>query len=120
MVVVEFGMGIVEDKVIKNYFVFEYIYNVYKDEKICGVLFEDDIFGIIIIVELIGIICGIVLIINLILIVIFKLLISLKICNVIIFFLHLCAKDVINKVVDIVLQVVIVVGVLKDLIGWID
>lgn len=120
MVVVEFGMGIVEDKVIKNYFVFEYIYNVYKDEKICGVLLEDDIFGIIIIVEFIGIICGIVLIINLILIVIFKLFISLKMCNVIIFFLYLCVKEVINKVVDIVLQVVIVVGVLKDLIGWID
>lgn len=116
----ELGMGIVEDKVIKNYFVFEFIYNKYKDEKICGIFEEDDNLGIMIIVEFVGIICGIVLMINLILIVIFKLLIFLKICNGIIFFLYLCVKNLINVVVKLVLDVVIVVGVLKDIIGWID
>lgn len=60
MAVAESGMGIVEDKVIKNHFASEYIYNAYKDEKTCGVLSEDDTFGTITIAEPIGIICGIV------------------------------------------------------------
>ncbi|XNM83606.1 hypothetical protein ACLK1V_06820 [Escherichia coli] len=60
MAVAESGMGIVEDKVIKNHFASEYIYNAYKDEKTCGVLSKDDTFGTITIAEPIGIICGIV------------------------------------------------------------
>ncbi|MDJ6852986.1 bifunctional acetaldehyde-CoA/alcohol dehydrogenase, partial [Salmonella enterica] len=60
MAVAESGMGIVEDKVIKNHFASEYIYNAYKDEKTCGVLSEDDTFGTITIAEPVGIICGIV------------------------------------------------------------
>lgn len=56
MAVAESGMGIVEDKVIKNHFASEYIYNAYKDEKTCGVLSEDDTFGTLTIAEPIGII----------------------------------------------------------------
>jgi acetaldehyde dehydrogenase/alcohol dehydrogenase len=60
MAVEETGMGVMEDKVIKNHFASEYIYNKYKDEKTCGVLSEDDSFGTITIAEPIGILCGIV------------------------------------------------------------
>ena len=60
MAVEETGMGVVEDKVIKNHFASEYIYNAYKDEKTCGVLSQDDAYGIITIAEPIGLICGIV------------------------------------------------------------
>ena len=56
----ETGMGVVEDKVIKNHFASEYIYNKYKDEKTCGVLEVDDLGGTITIAEPIGLICGIV------------------------------------------------------------
>ncbi|SPY94116.1 bifunctional acetaldehyde-CoA/alcohol dehydrogenase [Proteus mirabilis] len=60
LAVEESGMGIVEDKVIKNHFASEYIYNAYKDEKTCGILSEDLTYGTITIAEPIGIICGIV------------------------------------------------------------
>ena len=60
MAAAESGMGIVEDKVTKNHFASEYIYNKYKDEKTCGILEEDKTFGTITIAEPIGIICGIV------------------------------------------------------------
>ncbi len=56
----ETGMGVMEDKVIKNQFASEYIYNAYKDEKTCGILSEDKTFGTITIAEPTGIICGIV------------------------------------------------------------
>ncbi len=85
MAVAESGMGIVEDKVIKNHFASEYIYNAYKDEKTCGVLSEDDTFGTITIAEPIGIICGIVPTTNPTSTAIFKSLISLKTRNAIIF-----------------------------------
>lgn len=84
MAVAESGMGIVEDKVIKNHFASEYIYNAYKDEKTCGVLSEDDTFGTITIAEPIGIICGIVPTTNPTSTAIFKSLISLKTRNAII------------------------------------
>ncbi len=58
MAVAEFGMGIVEDKVIKNHFASEYIYNAYKDEKTCGALSEDDTFGTITIAVFRRHICG--------------------------------------------------------------
>ncbi len=129
MAVAESGMGIVEDKVIKNHFASEYIYNAYKDEKTCGVLSEDDTFGTITIAEPIGIICGIVPTTNPTSTAIFKSLISLKTRNAIIFSPHPRAKDATNKAADIVLQAAIAAGALqaaiaagapKDLIGWID
>lgn len=78
-------MGIVEDKVIKNHFASEYIYNAYKDEKTCGVLSEDDAFGTMTIAEPIGLICGIVPTTNPTSTAIFKSLISLKTRNGIVF-----------------------------------
>ncbi|EFT7087809.1 bifunctional acetaldehyde-CoA/alcohol dehydrogenase [Salmonella enterica] len=120
MAVAESGMGIVEDKVIKNHFASEYIYNAYKDEKTCGVLSEDDTFGTITIAEPVGIICGIVPTTNPTSTAIFKSLISLKTRNAIIFSPHPRAKEATNKAADIVLQAAIAAGAPKDLIGWID
>ncbi|MGC8341327.1 MULTISPECIES: bifunctional acetaldehyde-CoA/alcohol dehydrogenase [Pantoea] len=120
MAVTESGMGIVEDKVIKNHFASEYIYNAYKDEKTCGVLDTDDTFGTITIAEPIGLICGIVPTTNPTSTAIFKALISLKTRNGIIFSPHPRAKDATNKAADIVLQAAIAAGAPKDIIGWID
>ncbi|MGX5872074.1 hypothetical protein ACVOMQ_23355, partial [Enterobacter cloacae] len=89
-------MGIVEDKVIKNHFASEYIYNSYQDEKTCGVLSEDDNFGTITIAEPIGIICGIVPPTNPTSTAIFKSLISLQTRNAIIFSPPPRAKDATN------------------------
>ncbi|MGS0730909.1 bifunctional acetaldehyde-CoA/alcohol dehydrogenase, partial [Shewanella sp. 0m-11] len=74
----ETQMGVIEDKVIKNHFASEYIYNKYKDEKTCGILSEDPTFGTITIAEPVGIICGIVPTTNPTSTAIFKALISLK------------------------------------------
>ncbi|MCG7390873.1 MULTISPECIES: bifunctional acetaldehyde-CoA/alcohol dehydrogenase [Pantoea] len=120
MAVAESGMGIVEDKVIKNHFASEYIYNAYKDEKTCGVLDTDDTFGTITIAEPIGLICGIVPTTNPTSTAIFKALISLKTRNGIIFSPHPRAKEATNKAADIVLQAAIAAGAPKDIIGWID
>lgn len=120
MAVAESGMGIVEDKVIKNHFASEYIYNAYKDEKTCGVLASDDTFGTITIAEPIGLICGIVPTTNPTSTAIFKALISLKTRNGIIFSPHPRAKNVTNKAADIVLQAAIAAGAPRDIIGWID
>ncbi|MDU4094420.1 MAG: aldehyde dehydrogenase family protein, partial [Pantoea sp.] len=120
MAVAESGMGIVEDKVIKNHFASEYIYNAYKDEKTCGILATDDTFGTITIAEPTGLICGIVPTTNPTSTAIFKALISLKTRNGIIFSPHPRAKDATNKAADIVLQAAIAAGAPKDIIGWID
>jgi len=120
MAVTESGMGIIEDKVIKNHFASEYIYNAYKDEKTCGILETDDTFGTITIAEPIGLICGIVPTTNPTSTAIFKALISLKTRNGIIFSPHPRAKNATNKAADIVLQAAIAAGAPKDLIGWID
>ena len=120
MAVAESGMGIVEDKVIKNHFASEYIYNAYKDERTCGVLETDDTFGTLTIAEPIGVICGIVPTTNPTSTAIFKALISLKTRNGIIFSPHPRAKDATNKAADIVLQAAIKAGAPRDIIGWID
>ncbi|MCE0491491.1 bifunctional acetaldehyde-CoA/alcohol dehydrogenase [Pantoea sp. Mb-10] len=120
MAVAESGMGVVEDKVIKNHFASEYIYNAYRDEKTCGVLSRDETFGTITIAEPIGLICGIVPTTNPTSTAIFKALISLKTRNGIIFSPHPRAKDATNKAADIVLQAAIAAGAPKDIIGWID
>lgn len=88
MAAAETRMGVVEDKVIKNHFASEYIYNKYKDEKTCGILSEDVTFGTITIAEPVGIICGIVPTTNPTSTAIFKALISLKTRNAIIFSPH--------------------------------
>ncbi|MDU5359330.1 MAG: bifunctional acetaldehyde-CoA/alcohol dehydrogenase, partial [Klebsiella oxytoca] len=120
MAVAESGMGIVEDKVIKNHFASEYIYNAYKDEKTCGVLSEDDAFGTMTIAEPIGLICGIVPTTNPTSTAIFKSLISLKTRNGIVFSPHPRAKNATNRAAEIVLRAAVEAGAPPDIIGWID
>ncbi|PSW18716.1 bifunctional acetaldehyde-CoA/alcohol dehydrogenase [Photobacterium sanctipauli] len=118
--VAESGMGIVEDKVIKNHFASEFIYNKYKDEKTCGILDENDEFGTMTIAEPVGIICGIVPTTNPTSTAIFKSLISLKTRNAIIFSPHPRAKNSTNDAAKLVLDAAIAAGAPKDIIGWID
>ena len=118
--VAESGMGIVEDKVIKNHFASEFIYNKYKDEKTCGILEEDDSLGTMTIAEPVGIICGIVPTTNPTSTAIFKSLISLKTRNGIIFSPHPRAKNSTNDAAKVVLDAAVAAGAPKDIIGWID
>ncbi|CCG87409.1 bifunctional acetaldehyde-CoA/alcohol dehydrogenase [Erwinia piriflorinigrans] len=120
MAVAESGMGIVEDKVIKNHFASEYIYNAYKDEKTCGILESDDTFGTITIAEPVGLICAIVPTTNPTSTAIFKALIALKTRNAVIFSPHPRAKDATNQAASIVLQAAIAAGAPADIISWID
>ncbi|MBS9427369.1 bifunctional acetaldehyde-CoA/alcohol dehydrogenase [Photorhabdus akhurstii] len=120
LAVAESGMGIVEDKVIKNHFASEYIYNAYKDEKTCGILSENKTFGTITIAEPIGLICGIVPTTNPTSTAIFKALISLKTRNGIIFSPHPRAKKATTKAAELVLSAAVAAGAPKDIIGWID
>jgi acetaldehyde dehydrogenase / alcohol dehydrogenase len=118
--VAESGMGIVEDKVIKNHFASEFIYNKYKDEKTCGILEEDVSMGTMTIAEPVGIICGIVPTTNPTSTAIFKSLISLKTRNGIIFSPHPRAKNSTNDAAKLVLDAAVAAGAPKDIIGWID
>ncbi|MGL4220293.1 MAG: bifunctional acetaldehyde-CoA/alcohol dehydrogenase, partial [Shewanella sp.] len=120
MVAAETRMGVIEDKVIKNHFASEYIYNKYKDEKTCGILSEDPTFGTITIAEPVGIICGIVPTTNPTSTAIFKALISLKTRNAIIFSPHPRAKVSTTTAAKLVLDAAIAAGAPKDIIGWID
>ncbi|WP_119393485.1 bifunctional acetaldehyde-CoA/alcohol dehydrogenase [Salinibius halmophilus] len=116
----ESGMGIVEDKVTKNHFASEYIYNKYKDEKTCGILEEDAEYGTMTIAEPTGIICGIVPTTNPTSTAIFKSLISLKTRNGIIFSPHPRAKRATCEAARLVLEAAVNAGAPKDIIGWID
>ena len=116
----ETRMGVIEDKVIKNHFASEYIYNKYKDSKTCGIIDEDPTFGTITIAEPVGIICGIVPTTNPTSTAIFKALISLKTRNGIIFSPHPRAKMSTTTAARIVLDAAVKAGAPKDIIGWID
>ncbi|WBA07919.1 bifunctional acetaldehyde-CoA/alcohol dehydrogenase [Salinivibrio kushneri] len=116
----ESGMGILEDKVIKNHFASEFIYNKYKDDKTCGILEENDEFGTMTIAEPVGLICGIVPTTNPTSTAIFKSLISLKTRNGIIFSPHPRAKNSTNDAAKLVLDAAVAAGAPKDIIGWID
>ncbi|MCF7354219.1 bifunctional acetaldehyde-CoA/alcohol dehydrogenase [Vibrio sp. CK2-1] len=116
--VAESGMGIIEDKVIKNHFASEFIYNKYRDEKTCGILEEGT--DTITIAEPVGIICGIVPTTNPTSTAIFKSLISLKTRNGIIFSPHPRAKNSTNDAAKLVLDAAVAAGAPKDIIGWID
>jgi acetaldehyde dehydrogenase/alcohol dehydrogenase len=116
----ETGMGVVEDKVIKNHFASEYIYNKYKDEQTCGVLEVDDVGGTMTIAEPIGVICGIVPTTNPTSTTIFKALISLKTRNGIIFSPHPRAKKSTCAAAKLMLDAAVAAGAPKDIIGWID
>ncbi len=120
MAVEETGMGIVEDKVIKNHFASEYIYNKYKDEKTCGVIERDEAFGLTKIAEPIGVIAAIVPTTNPTSTAIFKALIALKTRNGIIFSPHPRAKKSTIMAAKIVLDAAVQAGAPKEIIGWIE
>ena len=120
MAVAETGMGIVEDKVIKNHFASEYIYNSYKDTKTCGTIEIDTAYGVEKIAEPIGVIAGIVPTTNPTSTAIFKALLALKTRNGIIFSPHPRAKNATIEAAKIVLEAAVKAGAPKDIIGWID
>jgi acetaldehyde dehydrogenase/alcohol dehydrogenase len=120
MAVKETGMGIVEDKVIKNHFASEYIYNKHKDARTCGLISEDKANGIKIVADPIGVIAGVIPTTNPTSTAIFKSLIALKTRNGIIFSPHPRAKNSTIAAAKIVLEAAIKAGAPKDIIGWID
>jgi acetaldehyde dehydrogenase/alcohol dehydrogenase len=120
MAVAETGMGVVEDKVIKNHFASEIIYNKYKQDKTCGVIEEDKAFGIQKIAEPVGILAGIVPTTNPTATAIFKALIALKTRNAIIFSPHPRAKSCTIEAAKIILQAAVDAGAPENIIGWID
>ena len=120
MAVEETGMGIVEDKVIKNNYAAEYIYNAYKHTKTCGVIEEDKSFGITKIAEPIGLIAAVIPTTNPTSTAIFKTLISLKTRNGIIISPHPRAKNSTIAAAKIVLDAAVAAGAPEGIIGWID
>ena len=120
MAVSETGMGIVEDKVIKNHYAAEYIYNKYKDEKTCGVIEEDQQFGIKKIAEPIGIIGAVIPTTNPTSTAIFKTLLALKTRNGIVISPHPRAKEATIAAARIVLEAAVKAGAPKNIISWID
>ena len=120
MAVEETGMGIVEDKVIKNHYAVEYIYNKYKNEKTCGIIEEDKNYGIKKIAEPIGVIAAVIPTTNPTSTAIFKTLISLKTRNGIIISPHPRAKKSTIEACKIVLEAAEKAGAPKGIIGWID
>jgi len=116
----ESGMGIMEDKVIKNHFASEFIFNKYKDEKTCGIIDRNDEGGTITIAEPLGIVCAIVPTTNPTSTAIFKSLICLKTRNGCIFSPHPRAKNSTNFAAKVVLDAAVKAGAPKDIIGWID
>ena len=120
LAVEETGMGVVEDKVIKNHFASEYIYNKYKDEKTCGVIYEDKSYGIKTIAEPIGVIAAVIPTTNPTSTAIFKTLISLKTRNGIIISPHPRAKKSTIEAAKVVLEAAIKAGAPEDIISWID
>ena len=118
--VAETGMGIVEDKVIKNHYAAEYIYNAYKDTKTCGVIEEDKAFGIKKIAEPIGLIAAVIPTTNPTSTVIFKTLLALKTRNAIIISPHPRAKESTIAAAKIVLDAAVKAGAPEGIIGWID
>ena len=118
--VAETGMGCVEDKVIKNHYASEYIYNEYKDVQTCGVIEEDSSFGIKRIVEPVGIVSAVIPTTNPTSTVIFKTLLALKTRNSIVISPHPRAKDCTIEAARIVLEAAVAAGAPEDIILWID
>ena len=116
----ETGMGVVEDKVVKNHFASEYIYNKYKDEKTCGIVEIDDEHGTMTVAEPVGVICGIIPTTNPTSTALFKALISLKTRNGIIFSPHPRARRSTCAAARLVLEAAVAAGAPDDIIGWID
>ncbi len=120
MAVEETGMGVVEDKVIKNHYAAEYIYNKYKDTKTCGVVEEDKAFGATKIAEPIGVVAAVIPTTNPTSTAIFKTLICLKTRNGIIISPHPRAKKCTIAAAKVVLDAAVAAGAPKGIIGWID
>ncbi len=120
MAVAETGMGVVEDKVIKNHFASEYICNKYLHAKTAGIIAEDEAFGLIKVAEPVGLIAGIVPTTNPTSTAIFKALIALKTRNGIIFSPHPRAKKCTNLAAQIVLDAAVAAGAPENIIAWID
>ena len=120
MAVEETGMGIVEDKVIKNHYAAEYIYNKYKNEKTCGVIYQDDSYGIKKIAEPVGIVAAVIPTTNPTSTAIFKTLIALKTRNGIIISPHPRAKKSTIEAAKTVLEAAVKAGAPEDIIAWID
>ena len=120
LAVAETGMGIVEDKVIKNHYAAEYIYNAYKDTKTCGVIEEDAAAGIQRIAEPMGVICAVIPTTNPTSTAIFKTLLALKTRNGIIISPHPRAKGCTVAAARLVLEAAVAAGAPEDIIAWID
>ncbi|MCQ2753740.1 MAG: bifunctional acetaldehyde-CoA/alcohol dehydrogenase [bacterium] len=120
MAVEDTGMGVVEDKIIKNHFASEYIFNKHKNAKTCGVIKEDKINGTKIVAEPLGILAGIIPTTNPTSTAIFKSLISLKTRNAIIFSPHPRATKSTIEAAKVVLDAAVKAGAPRDIIGWID
>ncbi len=120
MAVAETGMGIVEDKVIKNNYASEYIYNAYKDTKTCGVIEENKTLGTIKIAEPVGVIAAVIPTTNPTSTAIFKTLLALKSRNGIIISPHPRAKNCTIAASKLVLEAAVKAGAPKGIIGWID
>ena len=120
LAVEETGMGVVEDKVIKNNYAAEYIYNAYKDTKTCGIIEEDKAFGIKKIAEPIGVIAAVIPTTNPTSTAIFKCLIALKTRNAIIISPHPRAKNSTIAAARLVLEAAVAAGAPEGIIDWID
>ncbi len=120
LAVEETGMGVVEDKVIKNNYAAEYIYNAYKDTKTCGVIEEDKAYGIKKIAEPIGVIAAVIPTTNPTSTAIFKCLIALKTRNAIIISPHPRAKGSTIAAAKVVLEAAVKAGAPEEIISWID
>ena len=120
MAVEETGMGVVEDKVIKNHYAAEYIYNAYKDTKTCGVIEEDKAYGIKKLAEPIGVVAAVIPTTNPTSTAIFKTLLALKTRNGIIISPHPRAKGSTAEAAKTVLEAAVAAGAPEDIIVWID
>ncbi len=120
MAVSETGMGVVEDKVIKNHYAAEYIYNAYKQTKTCGVIEEDKAFGIRKIAEPIGVIAAVIPTTNPTSTAIFKCLLALKTRNAIIISPHPRAKNATIAAAKLILEAAVAAGAPEGIIDWID
>ena len=120
MAVEESGMGLVEDKIIKNHYAAEYVYNAYRHTKTCGVVEEDKAFGIKKILEPVGLIAAVIPTTNPTSTAIFKTLLALKTRNAIIISPHPRAKKCTTAAAKIVLDAAVAAGAPEGIIGWID
>ena len=120
LAVEETGMGVVEDKVIKNHYASEYIYNKYRDTKTCGVIEEDKAYGIRKVAEPIGLVAAVIPTTNPTSTAIFKTLLALKTRNGIIISPHPRAKKATIAAAKTVLEAAVAAGAPEEIIGWID